>query len=404
MSPQGLDARFPPSRGRLPRSGSVIRPGNSSASAGDSSSIVSSPPLCRGLLALMAGVLFSAFSALGTELAYFKTVTNTDYLVAGVGGMRDVGRGKILLSGLTGEVSQAYLYWNGVVADTNENEIHLVQVNGLKVEGRNIGLSLAPCWPGYQWSQTFRADVTSLVAHRGDGIYSLTGFLKSGKINADGASLLVFYDDSDPNNNRDVVLYDGNDLNLPNSYDSDGFSLIATNQVRYAQGQAFLQLHVADGQVIPNFDDGEIILNDRTLVPGRRLFSGDTVPGENNGPEGNGNLWDIKSWEITGFLQPGFNNLILKSSFIPTGDCLCLLLAVIDLPAFPVLQIAAEDGSNLAITWPGSVTQFLLQSSTDISVSNRWINVQEQPMLASNRFRVNVPIEAGSRFFRLIKP
>ena len=57
----------------------------------------------------MAAVFFSAFSALGTELAYFKTVANTDYLVAGVGGLRDTGRGKITLSGLTGEVSQAYI-------------------------------------------------------------------------------------------------------------------------------------------------------------------------------------------------------------------------------------------------------------------------------------------------------
>ena len=357
------------------------------------------PAPCRRWLTLLVAVLLSGFAASATELTYFKTVANTDYLVAGVGGMRDAGRGKIILSGLTGEVSQAYLYWNGVVADTNENEIQLVQVNG-----RNIGLSLAPCWPGYQWSQTFRADVTSLVAHRGDGIYSLTGFLRSGKINADGASLLVFYDDGDPNNNRDVVLYDGNDLNLPNGYDSDGFSLAATNHVRYGQGRAFIQLHVADGQVIPNFDDGEILLNGRTLVAGRRLFSGDTVPAENNGPEGNGNLWDIKSWEITGFLLPGFNDLFLKSSFVPTGDCLCLLLAVIDLPAFPVLQIAPAEGSNLAITWPGSASQFLLQSSTDISLSNRWIHVPEQPMLASNRFRLSVPRGTGNKFFRLIKP
>ena len=46
-------------------------------------------------------------------LRYFTTVTDTDVVAAGFGGMRGIGTGTITLSGVTGTVTAAYLYWNG---------------------------------------------------------------------------------------------------------------------------------------------------------------------------------------------------------------------------------------------------------------------------------------------------
>ena len=47
------------------------------------------------------------------NLQPFTTVQNTDWTQAGVGGLRGLGTGSITLGGVSGTVTQAYLYWAG---------------------------------------------------------------------------------------------------------------------------------------------------------------------------------------------------------------------------------------------------------------------------------------------------
>lgn len=255
----------------------------------------------------------------------------TDFVSAGVGGLRDVGTGTIQLAGVSGTVSLAYLYWNGPTNSGNPGVNAIVDVNGTQVTGDNIGFSHDNCW-SYQNSQAYRADVTALVQTTGNGAYLLENFptdaaTVSGGANTNGASLVVFFDDSNPANNRDVVLFDGNDANVSNPFDADGWN-VALNGVVYIAGQAGLQLHVADGQV---YGDDDLLLNGNLFVAGPAIFQGNSVPAANNGPINNGSLWDIRTFDLTSSLSPGSNDLEMTTGNF--SDCLGLVVAIIDLPA-----------------------------------------------------------------------
>jgi hypothetical protein len=74
-------------------------------------------------------------------------------------------------------------------------------------------------------SQSYRADVTSLVS--GNGTYSLANFIKAGPPAADvnGASLVVFYNDGNTANDRNVALFNGNNSNFASSFDAEGWDI-----------------------------------------------------------------------------------------------------------------------------------------------------------------------------------
>ena len=278
--------------------------------------------LC-GVLISMAWVL-NANTVFGNQLQHFQTISNTDYAVAGVGGMRNVGSAEIILGGTSGVIKRAFLYWNGPTNSSDPNANQLIMVNGGAVIGQNIGFSHDNCW-GFLNTHSYRADVTSLVIAAGNGTYALTNFLKP-NVNINGASLLVFYDDGNNTNNHDVMIFDGNDSNLASAFDSEGFNATFT-PIKYSSGLATLQLHVADGQT---FQDGALIINSTSLVGDGPIFSGNSVPSANNGPQGDGSLWDIRTFDITNFLTPGDNSLTLTSPL--AADCLGLVAAVVTVP------------------------------------------------------------------------
>ena len=262
-------------------------------------------------------------TAYASDIANFTTVYGTDVVQAGFGGMRDNGIGTLTVSGVSGTVTKALLYWHGPTNSTDPAANAAVTFAGNAVTGTNIGFSSDNCW-SYANSQAYRADVTTFVT--GNGSYSLAGFVKdSGAINVNGASLIVFFDDGNAANNRDVVLFDGNDSNKPNAFDANGWN-VSLPGINYVSGTANITMHVSDGQSYP---DDALVLNGSTLVPAGAIFQGDSVPFGSF--DNNGHLWDIKSFDVTSFLSPGPNTLTLTTGYL--NDCLSLVVAAIDLPA-----------------------------------------------------------------------
>ena len=181
---------------------------------------------------------------------------------------RDARRrhGTLTVAGVSGTVTKAYLYWHGPTRSADLAANAAVSFAATAVTGSNIGLSNDNCW-SYDNSQAYRADVTSLVS--GNGAYALANFTKdSGNVNVNGASLLVFFDDGNATNNRDVVLFDGNDSNIVNTFDADGWN-VSLPGINYTSGTAAFTLHVSDGQ---DFDDDALILNASTLAAAGDLF------------------------------------------------------------------------------------------------------------------------------------
>jgi hypothetical protein len=288
-----------------------------------------------GLLTALAGCLLLALCASpgplrARDIALRETIYNTDFRSAGAGGLRNVGAAPITLSGVNGPVSRAYLYWAGPGNLPSPTANNTITVNGQTVVGAPLGLTDDNCW-GFQNSTAYRADVTALVAARGNGAYLLGRLVKQGtNVNANGASLLVFFDDGDQDNNRDIVLFEGNDSNANNPYDAFGWNVTLAG-INYTNGTGFIEVHVSDGQTYP--DDSVLLNGTNVLTPAGPVFQGVTVPGPNNGPLNNGNLWDIRAWEVTPYLSPGSNRLSMTHGYIANGDCVSLVAAVINLPS-----------------------------------------------------------------------
>jgi hypothetical protein len=297
--------------------------------------------MTRKLLAgcIAAAVIGTPAVASATDLAPFQTIYNTDWTTAGYGGMRGNGVGTLTLAGVSGPVSHAYLYWHGPAASADPNANANVSFAGNSITGTFLGISSDNCW-GFADSLAYRADVTSLIT--GNGTYSLANFLKPGIADINGVSLVVFYDDGDSTNNRDVVMFDGNDSNIHNPYDADGWNITLAG-INYSSGTANILFGVSDGQTFP---DDAIKVNGSDLVGVGGNFDGNTVPGPNL-PDGNGNLWDIRSFDATSFLSVGLNTFNITSGV--NSDCLSCIHIDIDLPAGAAPPPPLPEPASLAL-------------------------------------------------------
>lgn len=296
----------------------------------------------------------------------------TDYVMGGVGGMRwpdDWVTGPStatisLGSGLTSTAPvKAYLYWFAVAPQKKDSSTGLpsmfgtgldltpaeriaftkqMTVNGTVVPEANItllGEGNHDNWPGALGSYAYRADVSAYVTSPNDSV-TLSGFPKT----CEGASLVVFYQDGNSNNNRNLYLFEGNDSNGPSTFDSDGWNANLSG-FSYAgrTGAAKLILHLGDTQQTK--DDGDVTLNGSLFLPFGNNFSGNTVPAANpgsafdfnyvirSGHETGGRLWDIMTYNNFEAWLPsaGPASVLMQSS--AQSDFWNLVLAIVDLPS-----------------------------------------------------------------------
>jgi hypothetical protein len=70
-------------------------------------------------------------------------------------------------------------------------------------------------------------------------------------------------------------------------------------------------------------------------------------------------------------------------------------------PALPPTPAIAQAGTNAVISWPASVTSWLLQETPVLGPTNLWTTVTNSPFLTNSLNNVTVPIGAGVQFYRL---
>jgi len=354
---------------------------------------------------VLSCVLFlSSFEAKATPLTHFQTFTNVNYASAGVGGVRETGYGTIQLTNVpAGTVLHAYLYWFGLggegdlgyeetLGNTNgtifissdlssnllANEISTNFSDGLpwsysflndpsstfhyipsvtnaiitnyQVNGQCIGISGVDSWSfapfDFQFSQAYRADVTSLVTGSGSYVLSYAtpfGYNDGGLGNGagmEGASLVVIYNDPNNTNKNDIIIENGCDENSANSYDALGWSATITNII-YNTGDAIdLEFHVGDGQL--EYLETALYLNGQLLAPSNPVVS--LTTGQLIGqvfwgacpydPTSSfrytfftGSLWDINNYNIVPFLNPGVNNVTITTGYEDDDLTLVALVA-----------------------------------------------------------------------------
>jgi hypothetical protein len=262
------------------------------------------------------------------------SVANTDVAEFGAGGMRGgPGTGTIDVSGVTTPVLLALLFWHGPTTSSNPAANASVTFDGTPITGTNIGVDDDNNWPGFQYSQAYRADVTGLVT--GNGPYTLSNFTKLPDVDINGVSLLVFYDDGNSSNDRTVVAWNGNDsnvLDMPGKWDE------TIPGVPYpGSGSARLELIVGDGQ---SYADGEVKVKGTTIAGPGAVFQGEVGPNYSGNPAGvTGSLWDMNSYDITSLLTEGANDLTITSP--ANVDALSLVVAMANVPAAGPIILAA---------------------------------------------------------------
>ncbi|MBE7500481.1 MAG: VCBS repeat-containing protein [Verrucomicrobiales bacterium] len=78
-----------------------------------------------------------------------------------------------------------------------------------------------------------------------------------------------------------------------------------------------------------------------------------------------------------------------------------LTLTALAQPAAPALEVAIEPGGQVALAWPGSTTDFVLESADELTVPPSWERAVEVPAVVGDRFMVTVAAVGDARFFRL---
>jgi hypothetical protein len=301
--------------------------------------------------------------------------TDIDWTWAAVGGIggggRHGGTATIVLTGVTGPVKQAILYWHGIDNFTLRTEntprgagsvvpgsrtypatvqardaacdgvynVPTITFDGNSVTGVPIGDAETNCW-GEGSSRAFRADVTAFVP--GNGVYSLSSMTADECDDVNGASLIVTFEDGNLANNHDLVFCEGNDSNLFFNFrgETDGWHAVLPD-IAFTSGRVGLQLHVADGQDLAGngLDDDNLTISadGRSVVipdaSGR--YDGASVPNagfsRSEALGKPGELWDVHSFDITSiFTLPGTYTLALDGQE-QTADCTGLVLAIVDL-------------------------------------------------------------------------
>ena len=327
-------------------------------------------PLSACVLALLAS------PAHGASLTQARVASGVDWTSAGVGGV-GAGAGIISLSGVSGTVKHAFLYWHGIdqpqAGGDGVYDNEAVTFAGQPVLGTPIGDSGPNCWPSLEGatgsSRTFRADVTVLVS--GDGRYTVSGLSAKAGHSADGASLIVFFDDGDPVNDRDVVLFQGNDANVVGSFpgEDDGWHA-SLSGIQYSGGSVNAQFHVADGQTIPDNSVTVTSTAGMVSIPDTAdLWDGTSVANAGTSRADNGSLWDIHTVDVTGaFGAPARYSLFIDGQAFVGADCLSLVVLLLDFRAGSVLVPTTTTTSTTSSTLSTSSTT---TSSTTTTVPPR---------------------------------
>ena len=292
-----------------------------------------------------------------TAMHAYLVLDRTDYVNSAVGGISAPGAlgggaGTLTLDGVSGTVTLALLYWNGI--DIEMPEIGLtggdaeydnpdIVFDGVPVTGTRVaGFGSNDCWPTDPQPPSaalYRADVTARVAARGNGDYTFAGLADKPGHSANGLSLIVYFDDGNAANDVRVTQYEG--------MQSDTEEFVFEPYVDYAGGTVEALLHVSDGQELlsdgllhwtappPVQDLSDMDLRFDGLYDGLELWPGTSVPMLDHPRNATGpGLWDIRRFPLTPLFGPS-KRYPTKVRYSLEHDCVSLQVAQIVQPADP---------------------------------------------------------------------
>jgi hypothetical protein len=305
------------------------------------------------LAVALMGLVFAAPSMART-VTLAEVVNHTDWTQAGIAGVGDSASVNIALSGVSGTVKKAYLYYHG----NGDPAYAPIGVTFAGVPVNPVSLGNAPRYCNYPGSSTtYWADVTAQVT--GNGTYAVANLANGGaEMDADGASLIVFYDDSNAANDRDVALFEGNDANYAFGYpgETDGWQLTLPN-IHYTTGIASASFHASGGSHGAMGPDEDLVFtatpdsggtNPLTIEDTGLLWDGRSLPAHRPGPFGLGDSYDMHRFDITALFNsvPATYTVNLDTNFddVIEGNCKKIALAILAFKAGALPQEICGNG------------------------------------------------------------
>jgi hypothetical protein len=257
-----------------------------------------------------------------------------DYVAAGVG-LRDKAGGDITIAGVPADstIKAAYLYY-GYLDDGESASLKTITFAGTSFTGTKTGEGPDTCW-GRTNSFGYRADVTAKVT--GNGTYAITGVASGGQILAEGATLVVVYQNaaSPP---HQILLYDGDDVvntsgaTATNTF--GGFTIVDP-------GTARTTFIVGDGQTGKGYDDNDSFTGSKGTRNLDNTFTG-----------ADGNYWDTATFDVSAQVAVGDTSVSAKigtASGPDGGDCLMWVAHVLSVSSNN-LDIVADTNRDGTIT------------------------------------------------------
>jgi uncharacterized repeat protein (TIGR01451 family) len=328
-----------------------------------------------GATAVLAMIALPSWSAAEpVSLKFFER--QVDYTFGALSGIHQ-SPAPVEVTGVNGPVSRALLFWHGI-DNGGADEVYdnaAIKVNGNAVTGSSLGDATTNCW-GAGSSRAFVADVTPFIT--GNGVYTVSDLATQTDHSCNGVSIVVMFNDGDPNNNRDLAFFAGNDSNIPDGFpgEDDGWNAVLP-AIPYVSGMVYAQLHVADGQ---SFGDGTLsfITSAGTVsIPDSdTLYDGNSVPNNGTGRTTDG-MWDVHTFDLsTIFTDPG-NYELTVSGNTNTSDCLGLVLMLIDIQggSAPAVPEIAKYGPARAM--PGAPITYTLEYKNPTPVALEGVTITD---------------------------
>jgi hypothetical protein len=263
---------------------------------------------------------------------FTNIIVHGDYVAAGVG-LRGQAGGNITIAGIPANstIKAAYLYW-GYLDDGESAALKNITFAGQAFVGTKTGQGLDCGW-GRDNSFGYRADVTSKVT--GNAAYAIAGVASGGMILAEGASLVVVYQNIATPSHQ-ILIYNGDDV-VETSGDIanntfGGFTIVAPAQAR----TTFI---VGDGQTGQGYDDNDSF----TGSQGTRNLNNTFVGAD-------GNYWDSATFNVSPQVAAGDTSVSAQIGIPATGgDCLMWVAQVLSVSA-PNVDIVADTNRDGTIT------------------------------------------------------
>jgi MYXO-CTERM domain-containing protein len=229
-------------------------------------------------------------------------------------------------------ITEAFLYWMTIGGAGDDT----VTFDGQTIVGEQIGEGEDTCW-SIGANRGYKADVSHIVTLPGSYEITDVGDMvwNGNNMDAQGATLLVFYDDPSSDNAGFIKVYEGLRDNMPGPGAVEPtYTVFDGLNIPVQPVRAEMTWSVGDSQ---------------TFADGQTTFEGNVLAVDNFDDSEEGPLWDTDEWDVLPYMYVGMTQATAGLSVGGTAnDCLAIGFAILEYD-LPCDHDGDGDGSGICV-------------------------------------------------------